>query len=91
MSKKKLRQNIFVGQTKCWQKKLLAKKIWERKNVGQRFFLEKLVTVQKKINSKTKFYLKNNFGQKKKNIGHFILTLSQNENKNCISATIRTH
>ena len=90
MAKKKFRQNNFVGRTKCWQKKLLAEQIWERKNVGQRFFLEKLVWVPKKINSKTKFYLKYNFGQKK-NIGHFILTLSQNENKNCISATIRTH
>ena len=74
---------------------MLAKRIVGQKNLGKKKFWTKIFFGKigfgaKKINSKTKFYLKYNFDRKKE-YWSFILTLSQNENKNCISATIRTH
>ena len=89
MAIQKLRQNILLAKQNVGKKNCLLTKFWKEKFLDKDFF-GKIGFGAKKNDSKTKFYLKI-ISAEKKNICLFVLTLSQNENKNCISATIRTH
>ena len=61
---KKFRQNIFVCQTKCWQKKIVGRQILGKKKFWTKIFFGKIGFGAKKNKQQNKVLPKNNFGQK---------------------------